>query len=234
MYRAPSVIRLLNGLAALLLALMFAAVASAASAQQLRINSSCPSIDQADLGSMTASELNCSCFHSAAACQQVGQDLPDEGTVLTCGQLKTAAALARINSTYVEGQAAQTTVNQQCSGDDEDVPDNVMPTAQALAAGIYKFQRGYYTSYSGAKLQICQPSYTGDARVYSDGTIMFTSGGHDWRGVISPDLNISITREGVTNPRPKNDTGIYGPIYEASLFNGYCGQGFFRILGRVQ
>ena len=47
-------------------------------------------------------------------------------------------------------------------------------------------------------------------------------------------MNISITREGVTNPRPKNDTGIYGPIYEASLFNGYCGQGYFRLLGKLK
>ena len=233
MFRAPSVTRL-NGLVAAFVAFVMLAVATAAGAQELRINSSCPSIDQADLGNMTGSQLNCACFHSAAACQASGQQQPAQGTVLTCGQLKTAAALARINASYVEGQAAQTTVTQQCQGlADNAVPSNVMASAQPIPTGLFAFERGYYTQYTGAKLAICAPYYRGEARIYGDGTISFTSGGHSWQGVVSPDMNISITREGVTNPRPKNDTGIYGPIYEASLFNGYCGQGYFRLMGKL-
>jgi hypothetical protein len=228
MSRWPIAIR--SSLAALALLTLPLALAPAEAVAQQRINMGCPAINDADLGSMTVDEIKCKCFQSGPSCQATGMSQPSVNDVLTCGQHRAMAERASRNPDFVEGQASVQIVETSCAGlSDDDLPG----TASAIPdvpSGAFTFERGYYGNYTGAKLEICQPFYSGQA-VVEDGIISFTSGGHDWRGVITPDRFIYISRDGVTNPRPKNDTGVTGPIDNASLFNGYCGQGFFRLIG---
>ena len=118
-------------------------------------------------------------------------------------------------------------MDKYCSGK----PDDALPAESYSggdqASGVFRFERGYYTSYSGAKANICRGYYSRDAYL-NNGRIEFTSGGHTWRGTISQNSYISITRDNVS-PRPKNQTSVTGPMFNAELYNGYCGKGFFRI-----
>jgi hypothetical protein len=118
---------------------------------------------------------------------------------------------------------------EKCEGkDDDELPDDDVVVAD-IPVGLFTFTRGYYTEYEGSKAKTCQSKYEGEAHIDDDGTISFTSGGHDWQGIVKDDLTIVITREGVTNPRPRNQTAIYGNLYDANLYNGFCGQGFFQL-----
>ena len=222
---------------ALALGLMMGALfgASAAEAQQFRMNVGCPTLGSADIGKYTIDELNALCHNSSGGSSSSSSSSgvtevasAENGAALSCGQHKALAAFARMNPGFVEGQTSQAIVDKYCGGG---VSDTAVPGGSQvggdLLSGVFRFERGYHTQYSGAKRNICQPYYSGDA--YLDrGQITFTSGGHTWRGTITQNSFVSITRDGVT-PRPKNPTSISGPMLEAELYNGYCGYGFFRL-----
>ncbi|WP_136657355.1 hypothetical protein [Nitratireductor sp. XY-223] len=195
-----------------------------ADAQKLRLNKGCPKLGSSDIGSYTIDELNELCHGGGAS-----QGGPAEGGAsLSCGQHKALAVYSRLNSNFVEGQAAQAVVDKYC----DNVSDDSLPVGSQVGgdqlSGPVRFERGYYTEYSGAKARICKTYYSGSAYLYN-GTIEFVSGGHTWRGAITQNSFISITRDGV-DPRPKNPTGISGPMLGAELYNGYCGRGFFRLV----
>ncbi|QIE45639.1 hypothetical protein G5B38_08930 [Pseudohalocynthiibacter aestuariivivens] len=208
--------------------------AGAAEAQQLKMNIGCPTLGSADIGKYTIDELNKLCHNNTGAAttsssggssSQVSS--AEGGAALSCGQHKALAFKARLNPGFVEGQTSQQVVDKYC----QNKPDNALPDESYAggdqATGVFRFERGYHNSYTGAKARICKPYYSGDAHL-NNGQIVFTSGGHTWRGTISQNSYISITRDGV-NPRPKNHTVISGPMFNAELFNGYCGKGFFRL-----
>lgn len=155
---------------------------------------------------------------------------------LTCGKLRVMAYDGRINAGTPEGQAAIQLEQEKCPGKPDDAPVQAQPqnpstnTPQpTYVNGVFRGERGYYNQYSGAKKKICEPYYA-FTMVVRNGRAEFTSGGHTWTGVINANGNIIINEDGVY-PRPKNTTAIIGPVEDASLYNGYCGNGFFRIVG---
>lgn len=220
------------GLAAVLLT-----AALPGAAQQLKMNVGCPTLGSADIGKYTIDELNTLCHNntgqatassSGGGTNQVqAVQSAENGAALSCGQHRALAAFARMNPGFVEGETSQAVVDKYC----QNKPDEALPDGSQvggdLLTGVFRFERGYHTQYSGRKAQICQPYYSGDAYL-EQGRIEFTSGGHTWRGTISQNSYVSITRDGVT-PRPKNHTVISGPMLNAELYNGYCGNGFFRL-----
>ncbi|MEM7216205.1 MAG: hypothetical protein AAF423_11740 [Pseudomonadota bacterium] len=198
-------------------------------AQQLKINTGCPSLGSPNIGQYTIDQLNKLCHNnSGQGSTSSNAQAAEDGAALTCGQHRALAKFARIDANFVEGVASQSVVDKFCNG----VPDNSLPsdsqTGGDLISGWVRFERGYYTSWSGAKGRICKTYYSGHAEI-DRGSIRMDSGGHIWRGTISQNSYISITRDGVT-PRPKNHTVISGPMFDASLYNGYCGEGFFRLI----
>lgn len=201
--------------------------------QQFKMNVGCPTLGSADIGKYTIDELNKLCHNSAGtsaggtAPSQTQMATAEGGASLSCGQHKALAAFARMNPGFVEGETSQAVVEKYCAGKPDDAVPGGSQVGGNLLSGVFRFERGYHGSYSGAKARICKPYYSGDAYL-ERGHITFTSGGHTWRGTISDNSFLSITREGVT-PRPKNPTSISGPMLEAELYNGYCGRGFFRL-----
>jgi hypothetical protein len=188
---------------------------------EFAINSGCPSIGDPALATLTMNELNERCFGSGSRHADVQP--------LSCGQIRGLALTARNNADYVEGQAVGRT-EALCEGQlNAQYPTNVPAAPQPIPTGIYVFERGYSAVFPEPKRSVCRPLYVGEATVADDGTITFLSGGHSWEGVVGTDLQIRLTRDGVTHPRPQNDTGIFGSIYDARLYNGYCGEGFFRL-----
>ncbi|WP_272008850.1 hypothetical protein [Roseovarius sp. ZX-A-9] len=204
-----------------------------AQAQQLKMNIGCPTLGSADIGKYTIDELNRLCHNNSGSSgtstssQGSQMDSAEGGAALSCGQHKALAFKARLNPGFVEGQTSQQVVDKYC----QNKPDDALPDESYAggdqATGWFRFERGYHTTYTGAKARICKNYYSGDAYL-DNGRIEFTSGGHTWRGTISQNSYISITRDGVT-PRPKNHTVISGPMFNAELYNGYCGTGFFRL-----
>jgi hypothetical protein len=219
-----------------LVAALFVLIVGAlpAQAQTYRINVGCPTLGDPNIGNYTIDQLNQLCHNTGGTAQGGASTQPpaqaaESGAVLTCGQHRFLAAKARIDTSFVEGVASQAVVEAYCGGNvaDDAIPGGSIEGGNTLE-GYFRYERGYYTQWSGAKANICQTRYTGEAYV-DNGRIMFHSGGHTWQGTISQNSYISITRDGVS-PRPKNPTGISGPIYDAELFNGYCGAGYFRLI----
>lgn len=230
MFLKPNVIK-----AAVCLVLL--TLAAPAAAQQLRMNVGCPTLGSADIGKYTIDELNKLCHNNTGApttttstsgSQPTEQVVSAEnGASLSCGQHRALAEFARMNPGFVEGETSAAVVQKYCDNLSNDALPGGSQVGGDLLTGVFGFERGYYGQFSGAKGQTCQTYYSGKA--YLDkGTIELTSGGHTWRGTISQNSYISITRDGVT-PRPKNHTVISGPMMGAELFNGYCGSGFFRL-----
>ncbi len=210
--------------------------AGTAEAQQLRMNIGCPTLGSADIGKYTIDELNKLCHNnsgstttssSGGSAQTSEVASAEGGAALSCGQHKALAFKARLNPGFVEGETSQMVVDKYCQGKPDDALPDESYAGGDLATGIFRFERGYHNSYTGAKARICKSYYAGDAYL-DNGRVEFTSGGHTWRGTISQNSYISVTRDGVT-PRPKNHTVISGPMFNAELYNGYCGKGFFRL-----
>lgn len=213
---------------------MIFAGADLAEAQQLKMNIGCPTLGSADIGKYTIDQLNKLCHNSGGGSSGGGSSSSSQevasaegGAALSCGQHKALAFKARLNPGFVEGQTSQTVVDKYCQGKPDDALPDESYTGGDQATGTFRFERGYHTQYSGRKAEICRTYYSGTAYL-DNGRIVFTSGGHTWRGTISNNSYISITRENVT-PRPKNPTSITGPMFNAELYNGYCGYGFFRL-----
>lgn len=205
-----------------------------AAAQNLRINTGCPTMGDPNIGKYTIDQLNALCHNSSSggssgSSQPAQPAAAEDGAALNCGHHKALAYAARINPGFVEGQTSQAIVDKYCGGGSS--PDSALPQGGFAGfdqvSGVFNFERGYYNSYSGNKGRICKGTYSGRAYL-NNGTIEFTSGGHTWRGTIAQNSFVSITRDGVT-PRPKNPTSISGPITDADLYNGYCGPGYFRL-----
>ncbi len=202
---------------------------TSATAQQMRLNVGCPSLGSPNIGQYTIDELNALCHNNTGTTHKPEQvSAAEDGAALSCGQHKALAAFARMNPGFVEGQTSQAVVDKYC----QNTSDTNLPSGSQvggdLLSGVFQFERGYYTSYSGSKGRICKSRYAGTAYL-NKGKIEFTSGGHTWRGSIAQNSYVSITRDGVT-PRPKNHTVISGPMLNADLYNGYCGAGYFRLL----
>ncbi|MCZ4351871.1 hypothetical protein O4H61_05030 [Roseovarius aestuarii] len=217
--------------------LVLMTLAAPVAAQQLRMNVGCPTLGSADIGKYTIDQLNKLCHNntgtSATSISSSGSQpteavvSAENGAALSCGQHKALAAFARMNPGFVEGETSAAVVEKYCAGKPDDAAPGGSQVGGDLLTGVFGFERGYYNTYSGAKGRICKTYYSGKAFL-DKGTIELNSGGHTWRGTISSNSYISITRDGVT-PRPKNHTVISGPMLSAELYNGYCGSGFFRL-----
>ena len=207
----------------------------AAGAQQFRMNVGCPTLGSADIGKYTVDELNALCHNTSggSSSSSGGTQVAaaENGASLSCDQHRALAAFARMNPGFVEGQTSQAIVNKYCGGEsDGDAPPQGSQVGGNLLNGVFRFDRGYFTKHEGEKAEICKPHYWGDAYI-SNGQIQFASGGFTWRGTISNNSFISITRAGVFPPL-KHPTSISGPMLDAELYNGYCGYGYFRLSGR--
>ena len=215
--------------------------ATPATAQQLKMNIGCPTLGSADIGKYTIDELNKLCHNNSgsASASTSGDSTSSQtaeatqitsaegGAALSCGQHKALAFKARLNPGFVEGEASQSVVQKYCQGKPDDALPDESYSGGDQVAGRFHFERGYNTQYSGAKGRICKTYYSGEADL-DNGRIQFISGGHTWRGTISSNSYVSVTRDGVT-PRPKNPTSITGPMFNAEIYNGHCGYGFFRL-----
>lgn len=153
---------------------------------------------------------------------------------MTCEKLRVINSLLRINAGTPEAQAAMQLEKDKCSNKPNDTviapqQENPGTPEPTYVNGIFRGERGYYNHYTGAKRRICEPYYS-FTMVVQNGRAEFNSGGHTWTGVVNANGNILINEDGVY-PRPKNKTAIIGPVDDASLYNGYCGSGFFRIVG---
>ncbi len=185
---------------------------------------------------ITASELRCRCYQicEKEVVQPPTQQVTTAGgtkevvrpDAVTCGALRFMASRASVG--FPEGHSASQAVAANCI----QKPDDYIPPPPDAAKleGQYSFVRGYSSRNPGVNKSICESSYEGSATV-RDGKITFNSGGHQWTGVITNNKWVLISRDGI-DPRPKNPTVITGPIDNASLYNGYCGRGFFRISAR--
>jgi len=226
-----------GAIAVFCMAVGFTVSADSAAAQQFKMNIGCPSLGSSNIGQYTIDQLNQLCHNSngsgggssssSNSTQPSQVSSAENGAALSCGQHKALAAFARMNPGFVEGETSQVIVDKYCSGKPDSAAPGGSQSGGDQLSGIYKFERGYHTQYSGSKKKICRSYYSGDIFVHS-GRVQFTSGGHTWHGTISQNSYISITRDGVT-PRPKNPTSITGPVQNAELYNGYCGKGFFRV-----
>lgn len=72
----------------------------------------------------------------------------------------------------------------------------------------------------------CRGLYRINADV-KEGTIVFLHQGVTWRGSINSSGAISIQND--STPPSKHEMVIYGPIENATLYNGYCGNGFVKL-----
>lgn len=159
---------------------------------------------------------------------------------VSCGNIRTVSSLRASIGPAPESEAATILANEQCSGGassggtgggaptEAPRPPSNPIAAPAIQSSRVIIERGYTQPNPGVDRSTCQPYYRAEGTI-TNGQIVFTSGGHTWRGEIYPNSYISIDRNGVT-PRPRNPTAITGPSDNAVMYNGYCGRGFFRIV----
>jgi len=103
---------------------------------------------------------------------------------------------------------------------------NSCKPALAVPNGTYSAARGYNRRQRG-----CNTRYRIGSVNVSNGRIRFRSGGHTWQGRIDQQSgHVRIAYSGITRRRPNYNTWIDGnAIQGAQLFNGKCGNGFFRL-----
>jgi len=159
---------------------------------------------------------------------------------VSCGNIRTVSSLRASIGPAPESEAATILANEQCSGGaasggtgagtptEAPRPPSNPIAPPAIQSSRVIIERGYTQPNPGVNRSTCAPYYRAEGTI-TNGQIVFTSGGHTWRGEIYPNSYISIDRNGVT-PRPRNPTAITGPSDNAVMYNGYCGRGFFRIV----
>lgn len=97
--------------------------------------------------------------------------------------------------------------------------------------GSYRVERGYIDPKRPSQRENCLGMYPIVNVKVADGQLEFTSDGRTWSGSINQQTGIiSIDSDGI-KPALKHPTTIQGKIFNAALFNGYCGRGFFRLVG---
>jgi hypothetical protein len=149
---------------------------------------------------------------------------------LNCENLKTLARASVGTGNSPDVLVAQQTLDASC---------RPTPTGSAVVAppppppprpASYTFSRGYNSPPRGSQ-GICD-QYTGTAEV-ANGRITFDSSSYRWTGTVSSDGFVSIRTGGIAplgNQKPlKHETAILGPMGKASMYNGYCGYGYFRL-----
>ncbi|MEM8854337.1 MAG: hypothetical protein AAGD34_11605, partial [Pseudomonadota bacterium] len=103
--------------------------------------------------------------------------------------------------------------------------------AEASPDGYYVGVRGYTDRRRRSPRKSCLGRYEFTANV-SNGEITFYSDNRSWRGTVSRDGSVNIDLGGISPP-PKHDTYVYAKIdngrANGTLYNGYCGNGFFQI-----
>ncbi|XWN33302.1 MAG: hypothetical protein ROR55_09615 [Devosia sp.] len=103
--------------------------------------------------------------------------------------------------------------------------------AEASPDGFYVGVRGYTDRGRRSPRKSCLGRYEFTANV-SNGEITFYSDNRSWRGTVSRDGSVNIDLGGISPP-PKHDTYVYAQIdngrANGTLYNGYCGNGFFQI-----
>ncbi|MBI1385917.1 MAG: hypothetical protein GC150_13510 [Rhizobiales bacterium] len=101
------------------------------------------------------------------------------------------------------------------------------PVTDALPDGVYSGERGYTDPGRPGPSSECRSLYRFQV-TKSGNTIWFSSDGRDYAGTISRDGFVSIDRSGVT-PTTRTAFSISGRFDRASMYSGYCRNGFFRI-----
>lgn len=105
------------------------------------------------------------------------------------------------------------------------------PVIQAHPAarfnGKYSGWRGYTDGGRRSPSKECLSRYNFTATV-KDGWITFWSDNRTFRGTVSSSGYVKIDRTGLS-PRSKTQFSIEGPLNNARMYSGYCGNGVFRL-----
>ena len=93
--------------------------------------------------------------------------------------------------------------------------------------GSFKGWRGYTDAGRRSPSRECLKTYSFTAEI-TDGTIRFWSDGRTFTGTVDAGGIVSIDRSGLS-PRSRTPFTIEGPLTEARMYSGYCGNGYFRL-----
>ncbi|WP_169052573.1 caspase family protein [Pseudooceanicola onchidii] len=108
-------------------------------------------------------------------------------------------------------------------------PVAATPAAHPAARfnGSYSGWRGYTDGGRRSPSKECLNRYSFTAEI-TDGQIRFWSDGRTFTGSVDANGFVSIDRTGLS-PRSKTPFTIDGPLTEAHMYSGYCGNGYFRL-----
>ncbi|WP_375175617.1 caspase family protein [Pseudooceanicola sp.] len=93
--------------------------------------------------------------------------------------------------------------------------------------GSYSGWRGYTDGGRRSPSKECLGRYSFTAQI-DNGTIQFWSDGRTFTGSIDQSGNVRIDRTGLS-PQSRTPFTIEGPLTEARMYSGYCGNGYFRL-----
>ena len=104
-----------------------------------------------------------------------------------------------------------------------------VPAAHPAARynGSYSGWRGYTDGGRRSPSKECLGRYSFTAEI-NDGTIKFWSDGRTFTGSVDPSGFVRIDRSGLS-PQSRTPFTIEGPLTEARMYSGYCGNGYFRL-----
>lgn len=94
--------------------------------------------------------------------------------------------------------------------------------------GVYTGARGYTEAGRPSQDAECLSAYPDFRLEIYKHEFTFRSDGREWRGKVSEDGRVRITCADI-EPRTKYAASITGPISDARLYSGFCGNGYFRL-----
>lgn len=215
------------GLFAVAIAMSAATVPNPALAQQPPASAGCPSPGHIPLD-WTGKQFLEACPPTTTLKGDPGK--VDDVTTLNCENLKRAMELkprASVGTGAADVHVSQQQYQESCAANR---PPVTQVAAPKFRDGIYDSIRGY-TNPPPNSQGICDQY---KPRVLISGKrIEFDSSGFRWAGTISNDGYVDIRTAGITplpgNKPLKHETSIQGPAGKASLYNGFCGEGYFRL-----
>lgn len=104
-----------------------------------------------------------------------------------------------------------------------------VPAAHPAARynGSYSGWRGYTDGGRRSPNKECLDRYSLSVRI-EDGAIYFWSDGRNFTGTVDASGRVRVDRNGLS-PRSKTPFTIDGPLNNAHMYSGYCGNGYFRL-----
>jgi TPR repeat protein len=93
--------------------------------------------------------------------------------------------------------------------------------------GSYSGWRGYTDGGRRSPSKECLGRYSFTVEIV-DGTIRFWSDGRTFTGTVDPNGWVRVDKSGLS-PQSRTAFTIEGPLTEARMYSGYCGNGYFRL-----